>query len=70
MYRGRLWTMHQFAGLGGAEDNNARFHYLMEHGETGLTAYRRKRSSGNEDFRTNISWKFSSNLLLNFCHKK
>ncbi|MBN2333088.1 MAG: methylmalonyl-CoA mutase family protein [Deltaproteobacteria bacterium] len=37
MYRGRLWTMRQFAGLGGAEDTNARFHYLMDHGETGLS---------------------------------
>ncbi|MCD6151215.1 MAG: methylmalonyl-CoA mutase family protein, partial [Deltaproteobacteria bacterium] len=37
MYRGRLWTMRQFAGLGGAEETNARFHYLMEHGETGLS---------------------------------
>ncbi|MBN2233165.1 MAG: methylmalonyl-CoA mutase family protein [Deltaproteobacteria bacterium] len=37
MYRGRLWTMRQFAGMGGAEDTNRRFHYLMEHGETGLS---------------------------------
>ncbi|MBW1645526.1 MAG: methylmalonyl-CoA mutase family protein [Deltaproteobacteria bacterium] len=37
MYRGRLWTMRQFAGLGSAEDTNARFHYLLEHGETGLS---------------------------------
>ncbi|OPX18715.1 MAG: methylmalonyl-CoA mutase [Desulfobacca sp. 4484_104] len=37
MYRGRLWTMRQFAGLGGAEETNARFHYLMDHGETGLS---------------------------------
>ncbi len=37
MYRGRLWTMRQFAGFGTAEDTNARFKYLLEHGETGLS---------------------------------
>jgi len=37
MHRGRLWTMRQFAGMGGAEETNARFHYLMDHGETGLS---------------------------------
>ncbi len=37
MYRGRLWTMRQFAGLGTAEDTNQRFKYLIEHGETGLS---------------------------------
>jgi methylmalonyl-CoA mutase N-terminal domain/subunit len=37
MYRGRLWTMRQFAGMGSAEDTNRRFHYLLEHGETGLS---------------------------------
>ncbi len=37
MYRGRLWTMRQFAGLGTAEDTNARFKYLINHGETGLS---------------------------------
>ncbi len=37
MYRGRLWTMRQFAGFGSAEDTNARFHYLLEHGQTGLS---------------------------------
>ncbi len=37
MYRGRLWTMRQFAGLGTAEDTNKRFKYLIEHGETGLS---------------------------------
>jgi len=37
MHRGRFWTMRQFAGMGGAEDTNARFHYLMDHGETGLS---------------------------------
>jgi methylmalonyl-CoA mutase N-terminal domain/subunit len=36
-YRGRLWTMRQFAGFGSAEDTNARFHYLLEHGQTGLS---------------------------------
>jgi methylmalonyl-CoA mutase, N-terminal domain len=37
MYRGRLWTMRQFAGFGSAEDTNARFVYLLEHGQTGLS---------------------------------
>lgn len=37
MYRGRLWTMRQFAGFGSAKETNARFRYLLEHGETGLS---------------------------------
>jgi methylmalonyl-CoA mutase N-terminal domain/subunit len=37
MYRGRLWTMRQFAGFGSASDTNRRFHYLLEHGQTGLS---------------------------------
>jgi methylmalonyl-CoA mutase N-terminal domain/subunit len=37
MYRGRLWTMRQFAGFGTAEETNARFRYLLEHGQTGLS---------------------------------
>src|SRR4051794_5599829 len=37
MYRGRLWTMRQFAGFGTAEETNERFHYLLEHGQTGLS---------------------------------
>ena len=37
MYRGRLWTMRQFAGFGTAEETNERFHYLIEHGQTGLS---------------------------------
>lgn len=37
MYRGRLWTMRQFAGFGSAEDTNQRFRYLLEHGQTGLS---------------------------------
>src|SRR3954447_19283244 len=37
MYRGRLWTMRQFAGFGGAEETNRRFRYLLEHGQTGLS---------------------------------
>jgi methylmalonyl-CoA mutase N-terminal domain/subunit len=37
MYRGRLWTMRQFAGFGTAEETNARFHYLLDHGQTGLS---------------------------------
>jgi methylmalonyl-CoA mutase, N-terminal domain len=36
-YRGRLWTMRQFAGFGGARDTNARFKFLLEHGQTGLS---------------------------------
>ena len=36
-YRGRLWTMRQFAGFGTPEDTNARYHYLLEHGQTGLS---------------------------------
>ncbi len=37
MYRGRLWTMRMFSGLGGPEETNKRFHYLLNHGETGLS---------------------------------
>ncbi len=37
MYRGRLWTMRQFAGFGTAEDTNARFRYLLAQGQTGLS---------------------------------
>src|SRR5581483_8598486 len=37
MYRGRLWTMRQFAGFGTAEETNARFRYLLGHGQTGLS---------------------------------
>src|ERR1700733_6111804 len=37
MYRGRLWTMRQFAGFGTSEETNERFHYLIEHGQTGLS---------------------------------
>ena len=37
MYRGRLWTMRQFAGFGTPEDTNRRFKYLLEHGVTGLS---------------------------------
>src|SRR5687767_8723766 len=37
MYRGRLWTMRQFAGFGSAEDTNRRFHYLLQHGVNGLS---------------------------------
>src|SRR6476659_9502585 len=40
MYRGRLWTMRQGAAFGTAEETNARFRYLLDHGQTGLsTAY-------------------------------
>ncbi len=36
-YRGRVWTMRQFAGFGTPEDTNQRFHYLLNHGQTGLS---------------------------------
>jgi methylmalonyl-CoA mutase N-terminal domain/subunit len=36
-YRGKLWTMRQFAGFGSARDTNARFKFLLEHGQTGLS---------------------------------
>ncbi len=37
MYRGRLWTMRQYAGFGSAEETNERFRYLLEEGQTGLS---------------------------------
>ncbi|TET78757.1 methylmalonyl-CoA mutase, partial [candidate division TA06 bacterium] len=37
MYRGRLWTMRLFSGLGSAEDTNQRYHFLLERGQTGLS---------------------------------
>jgi methylmalonyl-CoA mutase, N-terminal domain len=37
MYRGKLWTMRMFAGFGTPEDTNRRFHFLLEHGQTGLS---------------------------------
>ncbi len=37
LYRGRPWTMRMFAGFGTAEETNSRFHYLLEHGQTGLS---------------------------------
>jgi methylmalonyl-CoA mutase N-terminal domain len=37
MYRGKVWTMRQFAGFGTAEETNERFRYLLEHGQTGLS---------------------------------
>ncbi|MBT4359807.1 MAG: methylmalonyl-CoA mutase, partial [Candidatus Marinimicrobia bacterium] len=37
MYRGRLWTMRQFAGFGTPEDTNKRFKFLLEQGQTGLS---------------------------------
>jgi methylmalonyl-CoA mutase, N-terminal domain len=36
-YRGKIWTMRQFAGFGTPEDTNQRFHYLLNHGQTGLS---------------------------------
>ena len=37
MYRGKLWTMRQFAGFGSAQETNERFRYLLGHGQTGLS---------------------------------
>ncbi|KKK52821.1 hypothetical protein LCGC14_3101050, partial [marine sediment metagenome] len=37
MYRGRLWTMRQYAGFGDAEESNRRYRYLLDHGQTGLS---------------------------------
>ncbi|HEX6399074.1 MAG TPA: methylmalonyl-CoA mutase family protein, partial [Actinomycetota bacterium] len=37
MYRARLWTMRQYAGMGAAADTNRRFRYLLDHGQTGLS---------------------------------
>ncbi len=37
MYRGRLWTMRQYAGYASAKESNERYHYLLEHGSTGLS---------------------------------
>ena len=37
MYRGRLWTMRQYAGFGTADSTNARFKFLLDHGQTGLS---------------------------------
>src|SRR3989454_2294921 len=37
MYRGRLWTMRQYAGFGSAEESNARYRYLLSQGQTGLS---------------------------------
>src|SRR5687767_15285806 len=37
MYRGRLWTMRQYAGFGNAAESNKRYHYLLQRGQTGLS---------------------------------
>lgn len=61
MYRGRLWTMRLFAGLGSAEDTNRRFRYLIEQGETGLsTAF---------DFPTLMGYDTDSPLARGECGK-
>jgi methylmalonyl-CoA mutase N-terminal domain/subunit len=61
MYRARLWTMRMFAGLGTAADTNQRFHYLIEHGETGLsTAF---------DFPTLMGYDTDSPLARGECGK-
>ncbi len=61
MYRARPWTMRMFAGLGSADDTNKRFHYLIEHGETGLsTAF---------DFPTLMGYDTQSPLARGECGK-
>lgn len=61
MYRTRLWTMRMFAGLGCAEDTNGRFHYLIDHGQTGLsTAF---------DFPTLMGYDTDSPLARGECGK-
>ncbi len=61
MYRSRLWTMRMFAGLGTSEDTNKRFHYLINHGETGLsTAF---------DFPTLMGYDTDSALARGECGK-
>ena len=61
MYRARLWTMRMFAGLGTSEDTNKRFHYLINHGETGLsTAF---------DFPTLMGYDTNSPLARGECGK-
>jgi methylmalonyl-CoA mutase N-terminal domain/subunit len=61
MYRARLWTMRMFAGLGTSEDTNGRFHYLINHGETGLsTAF---------DFPTLMGYDADSPLARGECGK-
>ena len=61
MYRARLWTMRMFAGLGTSEDTNKRFHYLINHGETGLsTAF---------DFPTLMGYDTDSALARGECGK-
>lgn len=61
MYRARLWTMRMFAGMGTAEDTNRRFHYLISHGETGLsTAF---------DFPTLMGYDTDSPLARGECGK-
>ena len=37
MYRGQLWTMRQFSGFASAAETNERYHYLLNHGQTGLS---------------------------------
>ncbi len=61
MYRARMWTMRMFAGMGTADDTNKRFHYLIDHGETGLsTAF---------DFPTLMGYDTDSPLARGECGK-
>ena len=70
MYRGKLWTMRQFAGFATAEETNARFHYLLSQGQMGLSVAfdlptlipRRSVRSANAEsrFRRSPIWKHCS----------
>ena len=57
MYRGRLWTMRQFAGFGTAAETNERFRYLLEHGQTGLsTAFDMPTLMGYDSDHPRVAW--------------
>jgi methylmalonyl-CoA mutase N-terminal domain/subunit len=56
MYRGRLWTMRQFAGFGTAEETNERFRYLLDHGQTGLSTAFDMPSLMGHDSDSPLSW--------------
>ena len=57
LYRGRLWTMRQFAGFGTPEETNARFRFLLEKGQTGLsTAFDLPTLMGLDSDHPEFSW--------------
>ena len=62
MYRGRLWTMRQFAGFGTAEETNERFRYLLEHGQTGLSTATPSRPTSPSDIAWSESWPISDGM--------